>query len=318
MASEDSFAGGGQQPGKPGKGKNKTQDNPSERDTLSREELQARYQYTAAQLAVDKGLFDLFEKAFEGQWSKERFLSEVQQLDWYRENAASVRTYMLLKAEGGADFTQKQADTREAVRQQAMKQGYNLSPEQIDSLTEQSMMYGWGERPYLLQQAIGKMQSMAGQYGGDVGGNVDNLKAIALANNVKLDEQWFLGKAQSIAAGMSLADDVERNIRELAAQRAPVFAKEIMAGQNLDALVSPWRSLMAEEWELGAQAITLDDPMIQKAIGGFSQDGTPTAMNLGEFQMLLRKDPRWMQTTKAQNSVTSTFADVMKMFGVGN
>jgi len=289
-------------------------------DRLTRKELQAEYKYTAAQLRVDKGLFDLFQRAFEGQWSKERFDSEVEQLDWYRQNKASVREYLLLKANGGADWEEKRTDTFEAVRQAAMKQGVNLAEPDLWDLTEQSMMHGWGDpgQEYELAKAINEYESQGGVYGGDIGTNMDNLQALALANNVKLDSNWFLSKAKSIASGLSLSDDAEREIRQFAAEKSPLFAQQIMAGQSLQDLASPWRRLMADEWELSDTQIGLDDPTLQKMIGGFDEQGNPMRMSLGDAQIMLRKDPRWLGTKKGKNTVTSTFADVMKMFGVGN
>lgn len=289
-------------------------------DRLNRKELRARYKYTAAQLRVDKGLFDLFQRAFEGQWSRERFDSEVEQLDWYKNNKASVREYMLLEANGGADWEEKRNDSYEAVRRTAMTQGVNLSEEDLWDLAEQSMMNGWGEpgQEYELARAINDYKSVGGVYGGDIAGNADNLKAIAMANNVKLDANWFLSKGKSIAAGLALPDDVEREIREMAAQKVPAFADRIRAGEDLDTLVSPWRMMMADEWELAPDAISLDDPALTAAIGGYDEKGNPKMEDLGSFQMRLRKDPRWKTTAKGQNTSIDAYAGVLKMFGYGN
>lgn len=289
-------------------------------DDLSRKQLQRLYGYTAEQLKVDPSLFSLFERAFRGQWDKARFQSELEQTDWYRKNAAPAREYMLLSAAGGADFEQKRKDSIEAVRQRSMNMGVNLSHERIAQLAEDSMMFGWGEqgREYELDKAISQAQSENGVYGGDIQKNVDNLKAVALANNVKMDEAWYMSKARSIAGGLSLGDDAEREVRNFAAQKSPGFATQILAGENLDALASPWKRMMADEWDMAPEAIDLNDPMLQSAIGGFTEDGKPSMMNLGEFQQKLRKDPRWLETNSGQNKTVSAYSEVMKMFGVGN
>lgn len=289
-------------------------------DDLSRKQLQRLYGYTSEQLKVDPSLFSLFERAFKGQWDKARFQSELEQSEWYMQNAAPVREYMLLEAKGGADFDQKRADSVEAVRQRAMKMGVNLSHSVLADLAERSMMFGWGQkgREYQLDQEISKAQSETGNYGGDIQMNVDNLKALAAANNVKLDDAWYMSKARSIAGGLSLADDAEREVRRFAAEKSPGFAVEIMNGENLDALATPWRRVMADEWDLAPESIDLGDPMLQSAIGGFGEDGKPAKMNLGAFQQKLRKDPRWLETDSGQNKTVSAYSEVMKMFGVGN
>jgi hypothetical protein len=226
----------------------------------------------------------------------------------------------LLKAEGGADFEEKRKDTYEAVRQQAMKQGYNLSTDDLWDLADKSMMFGWGEsgQEYELQRAISEKTSQGGVFGGDVQGNVDGLRSLAEANGVKLDDAWMYSKAKSIASGLSLDVDVQREVRQMAASQSPGFATQILAGENLYDLVSPWRAAMADEWDIAPTSIKLSDPMLQQAVGGFDQQGNPQMMDLGQFRQNLRKDPRWLQTDKGQNSTTSAFAEVLKMFGMGN
>lgn len=289
-------------------------------DRLTKRELRSEYKMTAAQLAVDDDLFDLFQKAWEGQWTKERFQSEMEQTPWYRQNQASMREYLLLKAAGGADWEAKRKDSFEYVRQQAMKQGVNLDESTLWDLTDQSMMYGWGEggNEYELQRALGSMESVGGTYGGDIASNADNFRAIAQANNVQLDESWYISNAKAVASGLALPEDVEREIRQHAADKVPLFGEQIMNGQNLQDLASPWRRMMADEWELADTAIPLDDPTLMQGIGGWTEQGTPGQMSLGDFQIMLRKDPRWLQTKQGKNKTTSTFADVLKMFGMGN
>jgi hypothetical protein len=291
-----------------------------DQDRLTKKELRAEYKYTAAQLRVDQGLFDLFQKAFDEQWNKERFDSEVEQLAWYRKNKASVREYLLLKANGGADWEEKRRDTYEAVRQTAMKQGVNLGEEDLWDLTEQSMMNGWGEpgQEYELARALSEKKSQGGVYGGDIAANMDNLKALAAANNVKLDSNWFLSKSKSIASGLALSDDVEREIRQFGAEKSPLFGQKIMAGENLDDLTLPWRKVIADEWELALDQVSLDDPMLQKAIGGFDEQGNPSRMTLGDLQIAARQDPRWLGTQAGKNKSTTVLADMLKMFGMGN
>ena len=288
------------------------------KDKLSLRQL---YGYTRRQLMVDDGLFDLFQQAWEGGWSKEKFEAEVERLDWYKKNKASVREYQLLAAKGGADFTEKQADAQEFVRRTAMEMGRTLSPEEIQSLAEDSMINGWGVsgQDYELKRAIIDLPEKEGEdYGGTIEDNMMVLRKTAQANGVKIDEKWMMGKAKSAASGLSLIEDAEMELREMAAQKVPGFANQIRAGQDLDALISPWRRMMAEEWELSDSAIGMDDPMLMQAIGGYDEKGQPKMEDLGTFQTRLRADPRWKVTAAGQNKSIDSYAGVLKMFGYGN
>ncbi len=289
-------------------------------DKLSREQLQALYQYTARQVEAVPGLQALMQQAWKGQWTKPQFDAEVEKLDWYRKNAASVREFMLLQAEGGADFTEKTKDSVEAVRQKALEVGVNLSPQRMQELAHNSMMFGWGDpgQEYELVNAIVESGTEGGQYGGDIAANTDNLNKVALANNVKVGPEWVLSKAKAVAKGWANAEDVERELREMAAEATPLFADRIRAGEDYAALISPWRRMMADEWELAPDAIPLDDPMLSSAVGGFDDKGNPKKEDLGSFQMRLRKDPRWLTTAAGQNKSIDAYSGVLQMFGYGN
>lgn len=286
-------------------------------DRLTKKKLRSLYGYTARQLRVNPQLFKLFQQAYDEQWDQARFESEVEQLPWYRKNQASVREYLLLEAEGGADFQAKQKDSFEFVRRTSMEMGVNLSNAQLQELAEDSMMFGWGEsgQDYELRRAIVDLEPQ-GEYGGDIRKNADTLYALALANGVKYDDSWFTSAAKSLASGLSNPEDWENDIREQAASRFPIFGDKIRAGMNVSDLVSPWRRMMADEWEIAESDISLNDQTLLSAIGGVDEKGNPKAMNLGEFQRALRKDPRWMETDRAQNQVSGIASEVMRMFGL--
>jgi hypothetical protein len=74
--------------------------------------------------------------------------------------------------------------------------------------------------------------------------------------------------------------------------------------------------MMADTLELNPAAITLDDPTILGALTSYDDKGTPSVVNLGDFGRQLRNDPRWMNTDKAQNEVTSIVGQVAQMFGI--
>ena len=290
-----------------------------EQDTLSRKQMRSLYGYTQRQLRIDDDLFNLFQRAWKGQWNKEQFDSEVEQLDWYRKNKASIREYQLLSAEGGADFEQKKLDAQEFVRKTAMEMGRNLSPEEIASLAEDSMLQGWGEpgRDYELKRAIVDAPMSEGEtLGGTLEEYANKLRAVSLANNVKIDDKWIQSKAKSAASGLSTIEDAESELREWAAQKTPYFADRIRSGEDLDALVSPWRRTMIDEWELAD--VKLDDPMLMSAIGGYDEKGNPKAEDLGAFQTRLRKDDRWVTTAQGQNKRIDAYSGVLRMFGYGN
>jgi hypothetical protein len=47
-----------------------------------------------------------------------------------------------------------------------------------------------------------------------------------------------------------------------------------------------------------------------------NDQGDFAPMGLWDFQKKLRQDPRWENTSKAQNEITSTTGRIMQMFGL--
>jgi hypothetical protein len=294
-----------------------------ERDKLTRSQLRALYGITAAQLRIDDELFDVFKEAWEGGWEGEtgraRFWAKIQETNWWQSNSKSVRDYLFLSATpDNADFLQLKEESYEAVRRRAMKIGKNLSEDQLRQIAEQNLMFGWSKdgRDLFLDRAIVDAPS-EGSYGGDIRLTADNLRAVAMANGVKYDDAWYDGAAKSIASQLTQGDYWENQIREQAAGLFPVFGEQIRMGLNMRDIASPYIRMMADTWEINPAEIMLDDNTLIGALTSYDQSGKPMAMNLGEFKRQLRKDPRWMETSQAQNEVASVGSRVLRMFGLG-
>lgn len=297
-------------------------------DKLSRKELRTLYNMTYNRLRVDDDIFDLFQRAYEGQWTQEKWDAELEQTDWYKNNSASVRNYLMQAADpNNADFLEKKKDSSEYVRRTAMNLGVALDVATLNDLTEQSMMFGWGEasNAYELERAIlkttpggyeGVSDADTKDYVGDIGTNASELQALAYANGVEFNDGWYNSAAKSIASGLSQKDFWEQKIRQEAASTFPVFKDQIEMGANVADIASPYMKTMAELWELNPNDIKLTDPTLLGALTNYDDKGNPRAMNLGAFRDQLRKDPRWMETDKAQNEIAGITSKVMEMFGL--
>lgn len=291
-------------------------------DTLNLQDLRRISERVFRILGRDPDIVELFENAFAGEYEgaggKERFWSDMENMDWWNRHSSQVRRYVILSADPeNRDFIRQQEDSREFVRRQAMQIGMNLSDEQLNELAEESLMYGWGEQgqEYRLREAIMGMEPQ-GEYGGDIAANAEALKTLALANGVKYDEDWYLSAGKSIASDASTPEEWQRQIRDLAASKFPVFSDQIQAGVSVRQLASPYIQTMAEVWELNPASITLDDPTLMGALSSYDDKGNPKSVGLGDFMRQLRRDPRWMDTDAAQNEITGVAAGVMQMFGM--
>ncbi len=321
MASNATRRGSGA--GNKGAGKGKPQEATGlPMDRLNKQQLRALYGVTSRQMNIDPEFKKIFDEAWQGQWQgdvgKARFIARLEQTDWWRTNSKPVRDYLFAAADPeSADFMDLQTQAQEYVRQTAMKKGVPLDDARIEELATESLMGGWGDpsRAYNLERAIVE-SSTTGQYTGDIKTTADNLAGLAMANGVKMSDNFYQSAAKSVASGLSSADYWENQIREQGASMFPVFAEQIRLGVNVADIASPYLRTMADTLELNANEIRLDDPTIMGALTNYNEQGKPYAMNLGEFKQKLRERPEWMMTDQAQNQVTSITSSVMKMFGL--
>ena len=295
-------------------------------DTLSKEELAAEYSIAYNVITQNPELESLFEAAFNdrgAQWSDQRFKAAIQNTQWFKENNRYYREAWLAKARGGADWLTLQENARMAISEKAMIAGQELDEQTINQLADEYIFGGWDQpgRGMLLEKAI--MQRQGGPMArpqttsrGTMGDIAQRLRQAAYANGVSYDDNWFRSAAISVQRKLSNENDWMRDIQEKAAGMYPVFAKQIQAGVSAYDLASPYIRLMAETLEIPVGSITLNDPYIRGALGGFTPDGEPSAMNLGDFQRKLRNDPRWKETDQAQNEITGVAGRVLQMFGM--
>lgn len=285
-------------------------------DRLSREQLMANFQITEATLGIDDDLFDLFQEAYENNWQgatgKALFDARLKQTTWWQENSKYMRDYLMRSANPDMDWQMLVDDSEEAVRQEAMRLGVTLSDAEVDDYTQQSMMYGWYDEAnkFKLRRAI---EARPRTGGGDIGSLVEQLRAYSREMGVTYDQKWYDSAASSIATDRTDGEYWKDQIRKQSASMFPMFRDSIMAGQSMASIASPYRAMMQEEWDVPADSISVTDPVILRAMGG---DGGNQMMNLADFQRMLRRDPRWMETDKAQNDITGIASGVLKMFGM--
>lgn len=290
-------------------------------DTLSRDEIAKNYGYALKVIYANPEIQALFEQAVNEGWTKDLFQAKLQGTNWWQTNNEYARTAWAAEQMGGADWEAQKENARLQVQQAARTMGRTLTPTELDTYARRFLYEGWGQssRGALLAKALseGLQAAAPGQFmEGGAGDLQETLMAEARKNGLRFNESFYQSAAKSVASGLRTAEDFRRDIREQAAGKWPIFAEQIRGGMDAQDLASGYIETMAQEFEIDPDSIDLNDPYIMQALGGYDDKGQPKAMSLWDFQRKLRKDPRWMNTSKAQNEVTSVAGRVMQMFGL--
>lgn len=295
-----------------------------DKDQLSREELAAEYQNAVGIIYTVPELKDIFEKALDEGWSPARMQAAVQNSGWYRTNNEYARIAWAQEQTGGADWQTNLENAQQTVMAAARAMGAEINEQEAAALARRYVYEGWSEpsRQGLLRKALSEEISFLpdergkARMVGEAGNLSDQLRSLAGANGISFSDNWYLSAAKSVASGLSSAEDWERDIREQAASYWPVYSEKIRQGVNVYDLASPYIRTMAEEFEIDPNQINLNDPYIRGALTGMNDKGDFTPTGLWDFQKKLRQDPRWQNTSKAQNEITSVAGRVMQMFGL--
>lgn len=285
----------------------------------------------AAILEQDPEIQDLFRRAYEGNWQgangRALFDQELENLRFWKENAAPAREYIIRAMNpDDPDFQRLLQDSQEYVRKVARETGRAIAEEDVVRLSEESLMRGWGDpgrKDQLVRRLMGTLDGEPDNRafgevtgGGKYGEYLSKLRSTADANGVDFGSGWYESAAASMASNLTDETFWMSKIREQAASKFPVFKDQIMAGVNMWDIASPYINMMAKEWEVAPTSITFNDPTLLSALSGFTENGQPRAMDLGAFRLKLRQDPRWLETSSAQNEITSVAGKMMEMFGV--
>jgi len=265
---------------------------------------------------VRKGSFD----PESGQQGISNFQNDIMDSSWWKDNNQYARAAFALKTTSPADYADAIEDATRSLRDSAKAKGITVTDEQLALSAETYVTDGWGEpgRSYKIDDALNEFMktSTKGKPSGDLRSYANSLRNIATANGLQMSDQFYNDEAQSIMLGLTEEDDALMNIREQAAGLWPPYADKIRGGQNVRDLASGYIYSMANELEIDAQSISLNDNYIYKALTNVNDKGDSAPQSLWQFQQELRKDPRWINTNKAQNTMASTTTKVMQMFGL--
>lgn len=140
-------------------------------------------------------------------------------------------------------------------------------------------------------------------------GNRQNILDTAINNGIKLADSQIEGYLAAIKAGKSV-EQVQQDIRGMNALGMPDSIKKLIdAGNDLNAILSPYRRAMATSLGINENTIDVNDPTLRMAIGPDKE------MSLYDFRKAVRQDNRWKYSEEANDEVTNMINQVKRDFG---
>lgn len=252
----------------------------------------------------------------------------LRNTDWVKGYSDQARKFLLLEksdpSSAAADIQSKADELRKIVTEA----GGTASDEEINNMARLSLIGGTREQGQfkpLTEKQIRQFVTKSINFGADLRGQsaqVQN-RLLQSANEFGFGDlmgsnqlrNWSLDNTRAILAGDITLDDVNNELREFAIGRFPAFANQLRAGLSLESLVSPYRSTIADLLELDEGMVSYNDPLMEKALGSMGQDGQQSLMPLWQVKMEARKDPRFLNTDKANELYNSIGVQIAQDFG---
>lgn len=223
---------------------------------------------------------------------------------------SSARSNYLDKLENSSLYQDELRSFKERIRRNLKQQGL---ADVGDAILEQYFLNGTPD-DLILSDAQKGFKFEQGKTGGTAATNYNALLATAKKNGIAADKLPLVLGLNSIddvlkelQLGESI-DNFEQKIRNYAKTAMPDWVRSrIDQGENLQDIVSPYISTVADTLEVPWTAVDVTNPYIQ---GALAQNKT-----LYDLSKDLRRDPNWQYTNKAHQEMSSTATDLLRRFG---
>lgn len=277
------------------------------------------YGWNVALMNSDPDLRKLFGKAVTGGWEASKFVAELRDTTWFKTHGEAYRTNFVKKSVDPTQWKTDLKDRSSTISDLSRNMGSLLTGPQLAKIAEQSLMLGWSDAQ--IKDALGKYVQVKqsgtgkGQYLGDAGKNYTALTRLAKANGYAIPKGKTEGWLKEIAMGNADVDFYADHIRRQAAKAYPAYSDELLAGSDLEDLVSPYREAQANLLEVPPDTIGFDDKLMKKALSYRDAKGNPGVMPLYDYEDQIRKDTRWRYTDNAHKEVLGAGQDVLELMG---
>lgn len=283
---------------------------------MSPEELASSYGFAYGFLQGNPELKKIFKKAVAETWTTERFQAEIRDTKWWKSNSESMRQAEITRKTDPATWRAMVDAESIKIRQLAAELGAAIPEKKFKKIVETALRTNMDED--LLRNVLGEYINFTkqGTLKGEAGMFEFTMKQYAASMGVTLDDQTIKNQAQRVIRKVATVQDFESEIRETAKGAYPGYAEQLDAGMTMKDIADPYRQMMAAELEIPDTDIELTDPLIKQALNGLNKDNKPTGLDLPDFQLKLRSDPRWKKTSAAQDNMMGVGLKVLRDMGM--
>lgn len=250
------------------------------------------------------------QTAIDKQLSPDAFIATIAATPWYKAHAEPLRNLIELSASDPATYRLNLQNQTRKIADMAGAMGRTVD---AASLAYQSLAGGWADA--FLQTAVGNNGHLATNGGADVfeGGAAQleaHLHQTAEAYGVPVTTKDVTDTITLIQSGKDTTDGFDARMRARAKAAYPQFTDQINAGMTVQQIADPYLATYAKTLEVPQSTVTINDPMIKKALSAPGPDGKPTSQPLWQFEQSIKHDPRYDKTDQAKTDAYTTLKQI--------
>ena len=273
------------------------------------------------QIQMLQALRDLKDSKLEEAWQLyqagdfDGMQAAILASNFYRNNNATARARKQAELAQPGVYSDGLEDYKLKTRKNLVSAGLKMDAKLFEGLAKTAYDSGMSEDQ--LKNLVVSSGLVTG-YGGAVLGDTSSLKNYANSFGVikYLDEKYWAQKSQDLFLGNTTTEDIEEEVRNLAASAFPGYSDQIKAGISVDSLASAYKGSMASVLERDSDSITYDDPRLRAALQYVGPDGKPAVKPLWQFERELRMTPEWEKTNNARDTVDGLAYKVISDMGL--
>ena len=280
---------------------------------LSNPQFAEQIQMLLALKGLDSKLEEAWQAYLAGRYDDMQ--SAILASNFYKNNNSTARTRLQAKASQPGAYADGLNKYGLATRKSLVASGLKMDAKLFEGLASKAYDSGMDENQ--LKELIVNSGLVTG-YGGAVLGDTSALKSYANSFGVNkyLDDKYWAQKSQDLFLGRTTTEDIEDEVRNLAASAFPGYSDQIKAGISVDSLASAYKGAIASVLEKDADSVTFEDPRLRAALQYVGPDGKPAVKPLWQFERELRMTPEWEKTNNARDSVDGLAYKVISDMGL--
>lgn len=280
-------------------------------------DLAAQYGFAEAFFRSVPELQSLFSKAVSQQWTPSRWQGEFMNSTWYRQHAASIRQWKDLETRDPSE-AQSKIQKREAQFSDHLTQlGAKLDPALVRQLARDSLINDWSTEQVddILASYVPYQE---GKTGGTVATMQDQIKNMAYDYGVAVTPTQMSDWLRKLVTKEYTTDHIAAFMQESAKSKYAGLAPMLDTGRTTRDIAGQHITEFARLMEVSAETVSLDDPVMAKALQGKvdPKTGMPQMQTVFEMQNAAKRDGRWLKTGNARREMVGVGQTILKDMGL--